>query len=98
MIEVSAKGGHNLEELKRKIFFMLEIIRVYPKPPGKEPDRDNPVVLKKGSTVEELAEEIHKDFVEKLRYARIWGSAKFDGQRVHKDYVLQDGDVVELHL
>lgn len=98
MFEVSAKDGRGLQELKAKVFRMLGIIRVYPKPPGKQPDMDNPVILKQGSTVEDLAEEIHRDFVEKLRYARIWGSAKFDGQRVHKDYVLADGDIVELHL
>jgi ribosome-interacting GTPase 1 len=26
----------------------------------------------------------------------VWGSAEFDGQMVHRDYVLQDGDIVEL--
>jgi len=98
MVQVSAKEGEGLEELKRKIFSMLEIVRVYPKPPGKQPDMSNPVILKRGSTVEDLAEEIHKDFVSKLRYARIWGSARFDGQRVHRDYPLSDGDIVELHI
>jgi ribosome-interacting GTPase 1 len=97
-IEVSAKMGMGLEELKRCIFQMLDIIRVYPKPPGKQPDMQNPVILPKGSTVEDLAEEIHKDFVEKLKYARVWGSAKFQGQRVFKDHVLEDGDIVELHI
>ncbi len=98
MIQVSAKEGRGLEELKRKVFSMLDIVRVYPKPPGKQPDMSNPVILRKGSTVEDLAEEIHKDFVEKLRYARIWGSARFDGQRVHRDWPLSDGDIVELHI
>ncbi|RLA85780.1 MAG: GTP-binding protein HSR1 [Deltaproteobacteria bacterium] len=98
MIQVSAKEGRGLEELKRKVFSMLDIVRVYPKPPGKQPDMSNPVILRKGSTVEDLAEEIHKDFVKKLRYARIWGSARFDGQRVHRDWPLSDGDIVELHI
>ncbi len=98
MIQVSAKEGRGLEELKRKVFSMLDIVRVYPKPPGKQPDMSNPVILRRGSTVEDLAEEIHKDFVEKLRYARIWGSARFDGQRVHRDWPLSDGDIVELHI
>lgn len=98
MIQVSAKEGRGLEELKRKVFSMLDIVRVYPKPPGKQPDMSNPVILRRGSTVEDLAEEIHKDFVKKLRYARIWGSARFDGQRVHRDWPLSDGDIVELHI
>jgi ribosome-interacting GTPase 1 len=46
----------------------------------------------------ELAESIHKDFVHNLKYARIWGSAKFEGQRVEKNYILKDRDIVELHV
>jgi len=82
------------KELRRKIFDVIEIIRVYTKVPGKKPDMDAPFVLPRGSTVMELAREIHKDIAEGLRYARIWGSAKFDGQTVQKDYVLQDGDIL----
>jgi len=88
--------GH--EELKNSIFDVVEIIRVYTKVPGKKPDMKAPFVLQRGSTVLDLAREIHHDFAENLRYARIWGSAKFDGQTVQKDYVLQDGDVVEIHI
>ena len=59
---------------------------------------EEPVVLPKGSTVIDLAEEIHKDFAKKLKYARVWGSGRFEGQRVTRDYVLEDGDIVELHV
>lgn len=55
-----------------------------------------PFVIPTGTTVQELAEMIHKDFVAKLRYARIWGEAVRDGQMVQRDYTLRDGDVVEL--
>jgi len=54
--------------------------------------------VKQGSTVLDLAKEIHKDFFAQLQYARIWGERKFDGQRVHRDYILQDGDIIELHM
>jgi ribosome-interacting GTPase 1 len=56
------------------------------------------VILKKGSTVGEVALSIHKDFVAKLRYAKIWGSGKFDGQMVKRDYPVNEGDVIELHI
>jgi ribosome-interacting GTPase 1 len=59
---------------------------------------DTPFTLSQGSDVLYLAELIHKDFVRNLKYACIWGSTKFDGQRVQKDYVLHDRDVVEYHL
>jgi hypothetical protein len=70
---------------------------VYSKPPGKDPDLSKPFSIPSGSTVLDLARTIHKDFVDSLKYARIWGSARFDGQRVEKNYVLKDRDVVEFH-
>jgi ribosome-interacting GTPase 1 len=57
-----------------------------------------PFVLKRGETVLDLAAKIHRDFPEHLREAKVWGSAKFEGQAVHKDYVLVDRDVVELNV
>ncbi len=98
MTYVSAKEKMGCDVLKKLIFSKLDIIRVYPKPPGKKPDMEEPVVLPKGSTVIDLAEEIHKDFAKKLKYARVWGSGRFEGQRVTRDYVLEDGDIVELHV
>ncbi len=97
-VAVSARERVGLDDLKRFIFEQLRIIRVYSKPPGKEPQMDKPFVLKKGATVLDFAEEVHRDFPERLRYARVWGSAEFPGQPVSKDFVLQDGDIVELHV
>jgi ribosome-interacting GTPase 1 len=98
LISVSAKNGRNLEQLRQAVFKSLAIIRVYSKPPGKEPDRRNPFVLKKGSTVEDFAVKVHKEFMQKFKTARVWGSAVFQGQMAKRDHVLQDQDVVELHL
>jgi ribosome-interacting GTPase 1 len=97
-ISVSALKKENIEELKREIFIISGIIRVYSKPPGKEPDFSMPFTIATGSTVLELAESIHKDFVPNLKFARIWGSARFGGQRVEKSYVLKDRDIVEFHI
>ena len=77
---------------------MLDIIRVYTKVPGEKPDLNDPVVLRRGSTLEEAAGQIHKDFLKKLKYARVWGSGKHDGIMVGRDHVMQDGDIVELHM
>lgn len=85
------------ENFLKKIYELGDIIRVYTKPPGKEPKLDSPFVLPRGSTLEDLAGEIHKDFLEKLKYARVWGTTVFGGQMVQRNYVLQDGDIVELH-
>jgi ribosome-interacting GTPase 1 len=98
VLPVSAKERMNFEELKKEIYQILGILRVYTKIPGKEPDLTEPVILKKGSTVGDVALSIHKDFVAKLRYAKIWGSGKFDGQMVKRDYLVNEGDVIELHI
>ncbi len=98
VFSLSAQKGIGLEDLRRGIFEALDIVRVYTKPPGKEPDFTEPVILKKGSTVEDAANSVHKDFVRKMRFARIWGSEKYQGQMVKRDYVLEDGDVIEFHI
>jgi ribosome-interacting GTPase 1 len=74
----------------------LDIIRVYSKPPGKEPDLSAPFPLKRGSTIDDLAGKIHRDLRQHLKSARVWGKEVFDGQPVGRDYVLRDGDIVEL--
>ena len=98
LVAISAKDGKGLEELKLKIYQMLDIIRVYTKTPGKKSDFTDPIVLKRGSKLEDAAAEVHKDFLAKLKYARLWGSGKHDGIMVKRDHVLEDGDVIELHL
>jgi len=98
VIAISAREGTGLEELKQAIFRLLDIIRVYTKMPGQKPDFNEPIILDRGSTMADAAEEVHKDFRAQLKYARIWGSGKHDGVMVKRDHVLQDGDIIELHL
>lgn len=96
-MKISAAKGENLEELKRNIFELLDVIRVYTKEPGKEADLADPVILKKGSKLLDAALHIHKDFAQKLKYARVWGKGKYQGQMIGKDDKLNDGDIVEFH-
>lgn len=95
---LSVEGGDRLEELPRAVFRMLRRIRVYTKEPGKPADRTSPFVLAEGGTVVDLAAKIHRDFPDHLKQARVWGSARFDGQAVERGHVLNDGDVVELQV
>ncbi|NPV30691.1 MAG: TGS domain-containing protein [Firmicutes bacterium] len=98
LLPVSVFEAGRLEELRRRIFEALNIIRIYSKVPGRPPDLEAPFVLKKGSTVLDFARAIHRDFPQRLKSARVWGSARFPGQSVLRDYVLQDKDIVELHV
>ena len=95
---VSAEPGTSLEELRYEVYRMLDIIRVYTKTPGQKPELDDPIVLDKGSTLADAAESVHKDFRANLKYARIWGSGKHDGVMAKRNHILQDGDIIELHL
>jgi hypothetical protein len=96
ILAASVTTGRNLEQLKQQLLERLQVVRVYAKPPGKEPDMSSPFVLKMGQTVGEFARQIHKDLYDNLKSARVWGSTAFDGQMVSREYVLQDGDVIEL--
>jgi len=91
-------SDEDAQELRTRIFALLGMIRIYSKQPGKKPDLTQPFTIRSGSTVLEFAEHVHKDFARGLKQARIWGSARFDGQAVRRDYVLRDGDVVELSV
>ncbi|MEK6957362.1 MAG: GTPase [archaeon] len=83
-------------ELRTQIFGLLNKILVYTKKPGGKPDFDSPMVMKKGTLVEDVPQHLHKDMAKNMKYARIWGSTKFEGQRVSKDYELKDGDIIEI--
>lgn len=98
MLGISILRDRNIDQFKRRVFEMLEIIRVYTKSPGKDADYSDPVILPIGSTVEQAAESIHKDFAHKLQFAKVWGEGKFDGQKVTKSFGLTDGDVIEFHI
>ena len=95
---IAAEHGTGLEELRSAIFQFLNVIRVYSKQPGKPADKTAPFTCPVGSTVADFAGLVHRDFADKLKSARIWGTGVFDGQAVGRDHVLHDKDVVELHV
>ncbi len=95
---ISAELETNLELLKSKIFEKLELMRIFLKKQGKKPDFDEPLILKNNSTVKDLCAKIHKEFVKRFRFARVWGSSKFPGQKVGINYKLKDKDIVQIYL
>jgi ribosome-interacting GTPase 1 len=98
IVEASATGGRELDSVRSAGYDMLGVIRVYTKVPGKPADRSHPFTVPIGSTVLELAREVHRDFEQSLKFAKVWGSGTFEGQTVRRDHVLLDSDVVELHV
>ncbi len=96
--QVSAESGAGLEELRNAIYESLDVVRVYTKSPQeKKRDYERPYTIRRGQTLCDVAEQIHQDFAQQLKFARVWGRQVHDGTHVKGDYVPCDKDVVELH-
>lgn len=97
-LPVSAKTGEGLDRLAKRLFELLDVVRVYTKAPGKKPDLTAPYVLKRGATVLEAARHVHKDFAEHLKLARLYRRGQMEeGLPVSRDHAVEDGDILEFH-
>lgn len=95
---ISAEHGTGMEELRTAIFRALDVVRVYSKnPKAKEPDRERPFTVRRGQSVLDVAEQIHKDIAANFKFARVWGHGVHDGTPVKGDHIVHDKDVVEIH-
>jgi hypothetical protein len=97
-IAVSALTGAGCEAMGPLLFKALQIVRVYTKQPGKPADTDRPFTLRRGQTVLDVAQQVHKDIASGLRYGKIWGTEVYAGQQVGPEHVLADKDIIELHM
>jgi len=98
VIPISCRTRMGLEKLGIEIFRALDIIRIYTKEPNDLAPSNKPFILKKGSTVGDLAKLIHSDFIERFAYARVWAKRlPFSPQKVGASFALADKDTVELH-
>lgn len=96
-VMVSAESGEGLDELKEKMFNEMGVIRIYLKEPGREA-KPQPMVLKEGATIKDVAEGIFKGFSNTISETRITGpSSKFPNQKVGMQHKVKDKDVVEFH-
>lgn len=97
---ISAEQKININELKELIFEKLEFIRIYCKEAGKKADMNVPLIMRKDNSLKDVCLKLHKDFISKFRFARIFGkSVKFAGMPVRRlDHILEDNDIVEIHL
>jgi ribosome-interacting GTPase 1 len=98
IVAVSCEQKLGLEELGAAIFESLGIIRIYTKEPGRQVDSDHPFALRRGASLNDLAKNIHKDFVSNFLFAMVWAKRlPFSPKKVGLNFVLDDGDVVEIH-
>jgi ribosome-interacting GTPase 1 len=97
-IACSATTGAGCDEIGPLLFRGLEIVRVYTKTPGKPFVKDKPFTVRRGQSILEVARLVHKDIATGLRYARVWGRNVYDGQQVGPEHLVDDEEVVELHM
>ena len=98
ILAVSCEKRCGLEKLGETMFKTLDIIRVYTKEPNEKEFSKKPFILKKGSTVYDLAKNIHSDFSKKFSYAKVWAKRLvFSPQKVGSSFVLNDRDIAEIH-
>ena len=99
-LAISAQKSTHIKKLKKLIFEKMNFIRIYLKEPGKPADLEEPLIMFKNCTIEDVCKKLHKDFIQKFKFVRLWGkSARFDGQKLLKlSHVLKDKDVLEIHI
>jgi ribosome-interacting GTPase 1 len=96
---ISAEQEKGLDALEDRIWEALDLVRVYMDKPGRGVDREEPLVVREGDTVDDALDRLGGDMDERFRFARITGpSANHDGQQVGRDHELQDEDVMRLAL
>ena len=94
---ISAATGYHMDELKEEIYQSLGFMRVYLKPQSGEADLEEPLIIRAGSSVEDVCRKLHRDFVDRFRFARVWGSSvKHPGQRVGLVHRLNEGDLLTI--
>lgn len=99
IVAVSCAEKYGLERLGEILFRTLDVIRVYTKEPSAKEFSKKPFILKRGATVYDLAKNIHSDFSKNFSYAKVWARRLvFSPQKVGSSFVLEDGDIVEIHL
>jgi small GTP-binding protein len=96
-IAIAAENGIGIEALKKEIYKKLNFIKIYTKRRGEKADIDEPLIIKKGATVGDVCDKLHRELRNEFKFALVWGkSAKHQGQRVGIDHILEDGDIVQI--
>jgi len=99
VIPISCRGSVDTSALGKEIFRHLDLVRIYTKEPSEKERSPKPFVLKKGASVQDLAKKIHSELHEKFGYAKVWAERlPFGPQKVGSYFILEDGDIVELHM
>ena len=97
VVEVNSLDEKEIDKIKEMMFERLGKILIYTKRPGGKVDREQPLIVETGTKVEDVPKHLHKDFASTLKFVKVWGSAKYAGQRVSRDYELKNLDIIEIY-
>ena len=98
VVAMSCERKTGIEELGHALIKSLGIIRVYTKEPSSKENTGRPFTLRRGATLGELARNIHKEFISNFMFAMVWAKRlPFSPKKVGLSFVLDDGDIVEIH-
>jgi ribosome-interacting GTPase 1 len=96
-VPVSADANINIGSLKEAIYQKLEFIKIFMRPKGGETDFKEPMIVRDGSSIEDVCNKIHRNMAREFRFANVWGrSVKFAGQKVGLDHRLHDSDILTI--
>ena len=99
IVAVSCRNRQGLAQLAETLFATVGIMRIYTKEPNEKEYSKKPFILKKGATVYNLAKSIHTDLSKRFSFAKVWAKRlAFSPQKVGTSFVLEDGDIVEIHV
>ena len=98
IVAMSCEQKTGIDELGKTLLQSLKVIRIYTKEPGSKEDTGHPFVMKHGATINDLAKNIHKEFVQNFLFAMVWAKRlPFSPKKVGLGFRLEDGDIVEIH-
>ncbi|XP_074601916.1 GTP-binding protein 128up [Brevipalpus obovatus] len=97
-VPISAHHKWNFDDLLELTWEYLKLIRIYTKPKGQLPDYQSPVILTQDHrAVEDFCNKLHRTLIKEFKCGLVWGtSVKHFPQKVGKDHVLNDEDVVQI--
>ena len=97
VVGVSVLDDASLTAFKEAVWRLTGLIRVYLRHDRRVDEE--PLALRPGATVADVAAAIHKGLGAACRTARLWGpSARFEGQQVGRNHRVQDGDTVAIDV
>ncbi|KAL9100169.1 MAG: hypothetical protein Q9163_004419 [Psora crenata] len=96
-VVMSCELDLGIQDVVDRCWQELQLMRIYTKRKGEDPDFSEALVVRNKSTIEEVCDQVHRTLKDSFKYAMVWGaSARHVPQRVGLSHVVADEDVVSI--